>query len=519
MRFFGHKHLVVFLGVALLLTPFAIEAQGSTTVSFDYSTLPTGVYYDIGQTGAGGFASENFYFENTYSTAGGTAWSQWGLSKIYVTDPPNTSDPVGSVYATGDQGYLRREMGSKMTNSLRGGYNETAKYAVAHASASGEVAASINFQAPVTLSKVYLTNTNFAYFTMLNGDDNYINTGSDNFGDAGDTFYVTITGYDIQGNVTGTVNYNLATASSIVSNWNAVDLAGLGSNVKKVTFSLTDTSDAKVPLYFAMDSLTISGNPLGQTWTGGGTNANLSNAANWGGTAPLNGESFVLDGTTKLNVVNDFLNTNTSTFGALTFGTSAASFTVSGNALKLKYDVANMSDSTQTINNKVVMTGGRQSIYTAGGNIIVDNEIAEEGGSYSLTKTGSHTLILGATNTYTGATNIENGILELTTGGQISASSGVTIADGAELLVHGGVHSISSVSGAGDIVVDAVSGTLLSITGSSNLTGSITVMDGGGIVFGSAYSSSSAPETVPEPGFFALILATTCGSWFFFRRK
>ncbi|HXI71387.1 MAG TPA: hypothetical protein VNN22_13605, partial [Verrucomicrobiae bacterium] len=42
-----------------------------------------------------------------------------------------------------------------------------------------------------------------------------------------------------------------------------------------------------------------------RTWSGAGADGNWSTAANWGGTAPVNGDLLVFSGTTRPNNTND----------------------------------------------------------------------------------------------------------------------------------------------------------------------------------------------------------------------
>lgn len=68
------------------------------------------------------------------------------------------------------------------------------------------------------------------------------------------------------------------------------------------------------------------------------------------------------------------------------------------------------------------------------------------GNAYSVTKTGEGTLILNATNTYTGATTVNEGILRVGSTGRINAGT-VTVNSGAELEGSGTINSLTVASG------------------------------------------------------------------------
>jgi hypothetical protein len=110
----------------------------------------------------------------------------------------------------------------------------------------------ITFSKEQEVTGAYFTNNNYAYYSMLYGD-----SWAKKF-EEGDWFKLTITGKDLDGNVTGSVDVFLAEDTDIVNNWIWSDLSILGK-VKHLEFTLTSTDSSEwgmnTPAYFCMDNL------------------------------------------------------------------------------------------------------------------------------------------------------------------------------------------------------------------------------------------------------------------------
>lgn len=116
------------------------------------------------------------------------------------------------------------------------------------------------------VSGFYVTNTAWVVDAILNGDGMSIEsdgTKGKPFGykDAEDKLTLVVTGYDLEGEETGKVEYTLAEVKDgyvyYVKAWRWVDLTTLGDNVVNVQFAINSTkcSDygATTPSYFCMD--------------------------------------------------------------------------------------------------------------------------------------------------------------------------------------------------------------------------------------------------------------------------
>lgn len=109
-----------------------------------------------------------------------------------------------------------------------------------------------------TVKGMYVTNSTYAYLSILNGDG-YAKPFKD-----GSWFKLTVTGLDDKGNTTGTAEIYLADYRNgkkvLLDKWTWMDLSALGK-VAEVKFSLSSTDNGNfgmnTPAYFCMDGFTI----------------------------------------------------------------------------------------------------------------------------------------------------------------------------------------------------------------------------------------------------------------------
>lgn len=147
-------------------------------------------------------------------------------------------------------------------NIVGGGHNGSANYGIGFsAEFNGPCFVTVAGDEGAVVPGLYVTNSSYAYTSMLNGD-----SFAKKFGQ-GDWFKLTITGYDANEEVTGTKEYYLADLREadkayIINDWRYVDLSGLGK-VKKILFVLTSSDTGNwgmnTPGYFCFDDLGAEG--------------------------------------------------------------------------------------------------------------------------------------------------------------------------------------------------------------------------------------------------------------------
>lgn len=194
-----------------------------------------------GSDGSGGFTSGSAYFNNNYNSE----WGSWdGFSYSDITD--TTTMGIAGQY-------------NAITGTGQGG---SVNYAIGYIGWAQPPTITLNTAG--VIDGLYVTNDNYAYYSMLYGDAFAKKFGGQSGNDA-DWFLLTVTGKDTGGNVTGTVDFYMADyrftdnpQDYIVSSWEYVDLASLGM-VKSIEFSLSSSDvglwGMNTPAYFALDTV------------------------------------------------------------------------------------------------------------------------------------------------------------------------------------------------------------------------------------------------------------------------
>jgi hypothetical protein len=226
--------------VAVLLLGVCGLVKAQEIANFDDLALEAGKYWN-GSDGSGGFASGNAWFSNNYDTTY-DSWDGFAYSNISNTSAKGLSSQYNAITGSGQGG--------------------SANYAVGYI--GWITPPTMVLDAPTIVSGLYVTNNNYAYYSMLYGDSFAKKFGGSSGNDA-DWFLLTMTGKDATGAVMGTVDFYLADyrfadnqSDYIVNSWQFVDLASLGV-VKNVEFSL-DSSDKtggwlNTPGYFVIDTV------------------------------------------------------------------------------------------------------------------------------------------------------------------------------------------------------------------------------------------------------------------------
>jgi autotransporter-associated beta strand protein len=170
---------------------------------------------------------------------------------------------------------------------------------------------------------------------------------------------------------------------------------------------------------------------------------------------------------------------------------------------------------------KALINGSSAAIALTVGTNDFDNTYTGilSGSGSTLTKTGTGTQILGGNNSYTGATTVNNGTLELSTNGQIAAASAISTGSSGTFEVNGGTHTVSTISGSGttkvlgdgSLTATSIVQDTLDIGSGSWATLNIAAFDGG--------STSGSLSEVPEPATWAMLMLAAMGLGIYWRRR
>jgi len=222
-----------------------LTAQSVAT--FDNLTLPVDTFWN-GLDMSGGFSDGGFFFPNSYTSYGGTAYVWSGFAYSDKTDTVTTGLPNQFAAIAGK------------------GYNNSSTYAVSSVLADWisykPIPNIIKLNPAKTINGFYVTNNTYAYFSMLNGDS-YAKKFGGTTGNDPDWFMLKIQGYH-SGIITDSVYFYLAdyrfvnnSLDYIVKDWKWCDLSSLGT-IDSLAFTLyssdTGAYGMNTPSYFCMDN-------------------------------------------------------------------------------------------------------------------------------------------------------------------------------------------------------------------------------------------------------------------------
>jgi autotransporter-associated beta strand protein len=237
----------------------------------------------------------------------------------------------------------------------------------------------------------------------------------------------------------------------------------VGLNTGTVTLSLQSsgvgTSGLSALSLGTRDVIVTAQGYSGQsTWISTGSNS-WGSFDNWdtaGGTPGLDGALSNLDTATFSETTSGPVTVNLNgaepTLAGLTFSSTSASYTIargSGGNLRLGTagSAATVTNSAgnHSITADVSLDQTTDAVTAAGSRLAMEGAVS---GTGELTKSGPGTLVLGGTNSYTGATLIEGGIM-LINGAQALASGAVTVATSGTLGGRGVVGGATTVESGG----------------------------------------------------------------------
>ncbi|MDY0166435.1 MAG: autotransporter-associated beta strand repeat-containing protein [Thermoguttaceae bacterium] len=252
---------------------------------------------------------------------------------------------------------------------------------------------------------------------------------------------------------------NVASATFDLNGFNqqVAGLTDLGSSMSR-TVTNSSTTLSTLTVNNASDNTyagTITGN-LALVKNGGGT-LTLSGANTFTGETVVNAGTLELDHSLALRYSPlDYDNQG----GTIDFGTLTA-VTIGG--LKGSQDLPASSLTALTLDSG----SGVTATYSGG--------INDGGGGLELIKSGGGTQILAGTNTYTGQTKVNTGVLRITNAGALGTTDGaVTVTSGARLELAGGITVVGqpiTIAGTGGNNI----GGLQSQSGANTWTGDVTL--------------------------------------------
>lgn len=238
--------LMIWLNLVIvlqLLCPWGLARAGTVDFEDVGATLPPDSYWNgAPNNGPNTFTSGGFVFHNYYDGAWGV-WDGFAYSNKTDTTTPGWLNQYSAITGAGANG--------------------SSTYAVSFVNVWGSLP-KIEVPAGVSLVSAQVTNTTYAYYSMLQGDQFAKMFGGDSGNDP-DWFKLVIFGKDLADQLLGQIEFYLAdfrfddhSQDYIVNTWQTVDLTPI-SDARILEFWL-DSSDVgawgmNTPAYFALDNL------------------------------------------------------------------------------------------------------------------------------------------------------------------------------------------------------------------------------------------------------------------------
>ncbi len=236
----------------LFLLFFTASLSAQTLVDFEEFNLPNASFLN-GSDGSGGFSSGNIFLPNDYNTDF-MSWSGWAISNITDTTTRGFTNQYSAIAGGGVDG------SAHYATTYAFGNNNL----VLRAAAAGQ---------PV--SGMYVTNSTYTYWSMLEGDA-FAKKFGGLAGQDPDFFLLTIKAF-YNGSVTSdSVNFYLAdyrfadnSQDYIIGEWTWVDLSALGP-ADSLSFELSSSDVGQfgmnTPAFFCIDNI-FATDPLSSTTT------------------------------------------------------------------------------------------------------------------------------------------------------------------------------------------------------------------------------------------------------------